>query len=292
MPYNVKVLADSIPEGGGRRLTTFEATYPRFIHAECLTHRVMSRNSASSRAIPIGKMIERVLTDPAMPLFWGKNQRGMQAAEELGEYEKREARDIWLRARDEAVDHVRELDDRGVHKQLSNRLLEPFMFITTIITATEWDNFFHLRRDAAAQPEFKWLADEMFARQEERTPHVLPAGAWHLPLIDDQTRAEVQRLVEDEPDSGRMIHVRVNELLCKIATGRCARVSYLTHDGRRDFHEDIALHNRLSTSGHWSPFEHIAQADSQSQRSGNFLGGWRQYRKQFSHEHYATPKAP
>jgi thymidylate synthase ThyX len=266
MSYAVQIFADSVSPTG-KRITTFELTYPRFVHAELMTHRLFSRNSASSRAIPVEKMLARIETDPAIPIYWGKNQKGMAAETELDDNAKREARDVWLAARDTAVHYARELIKLDLHKQIANRITEPWMFITVLVTTTELDNWFNLRRNPMAQPEIKWVADAMWNTFTGCTPVPLVAGEWHLPLVDQDEREQLSI-----------------ENLKKISTGRCARVSYLTHEGKRDINEDIALHDRLLTSGHWSPFEHVAQALDRDIRTGNFIG-WRQYRKSFETEH-------
>lgn len=242
-------------------LTTMEVTYPRFVHSEFLTHRMFSRNSASSRAIPIAKMLERVETNPVMPVWWGRNQAGMQAQEELREDEKERALIRWLGARDSALQHARELAAIGVHKQIVNRLLEPWMWITVIVSATDWSNFFALRCHPAAQPELRKIADMMFeAYHIGPPPQNLNDGEWHLPFLHDRDQIPA-------------------ESWKAVSVGRCARVSYLTHDGKRDFAADIALHDKLSSQnpGHWSPFEHVAMADSTVGRCRNFRG-FRQYR--------------
>lgn len=264
MTYSCRILADS--QGpNGVRLTTFEITYPRFVHSELMTHRVFSRNAASSRAIPIDKMIQQVEQNPAMPVWWGKNQSGMQAKEELSDTEKTAARHTWLAARDEAVLKARELQRIGAHKQLVNRLIEPWMWITVLVTATDWANFFALRNHEDAQPEIREIARMMEAVYVATTPRQVHQAAWHMPLMDDLEQLQV----EFSEDDIRMI-----------AVGRCARVSYLTHAGVRDPKADLALAQRLQESGHMSPFEHVAQALPLVNRSfyGN-LRGWLQFRK-------------
>ncbi len=270
MPAGVKILLDSIGPAGNR-LTTFECTYQRFIHSEIMTHRVFSRNAASSRAIPIEKMIERVEKDPAMPRHWGKNQAGMQAREELDDLRLDECQSLWLKARDEATRHAWMLASRGLHKQIVNRVLEPFSFITVIITATEYENFFKQRCHPDAQPEIKWVADEMQRLYRESVPYERAAGDWHMPLLcDEDFRNPLPENFKGNAD----------EYLCKVSVARCARVSYLTHDGKRDIAKDLELYERLATADppHWSPMEHVAMALPTAERSGNFAG-WRQLRK-------------
>jgi thymidylate synthase ThyX len=306
MGFDAKVLADSLSPAG-HRLTTLEATFPRFVLAEFNTHRVFSRNSASSRAIPIAKQLRRVLEDPYVPVEFGSNQPGMQAGPAL-DGEKREAAEReWLRARDDAVRRVLGLvtdpdaaqgdllgvlgqveeatrsKDRpdawlNVHKQVANRLLEPFMWHTVIVTATEWENFWNLRCHPDAQPEIRLVAETMRAAAEASEPEELAEDEWHLPLVRP----------EDRDQAGSL------EDLIKISAGRCARVSYLTHAGERDLDADIELHDRLLESGHMSPLEHPARPLSageleESEWCGNFRG-WFPYRKGISGE--ANPLGP
>lgn len=270
MSYSAKVLKDSISDAG-HRLTTFEVTFPRIVLAEFNTHRVFSRNSASSRAIPVSKMLARVMEDPFVPTYWGKNQKGMQAAEELSPGAQALAQGEWLRARDNAVTSVKCLQapDVDLHKQIANRLLEPWLWHTVIVTATEWANFFALRDNKMAQPEIATPARMMRQLYETNTP-TKPYGGWHLPLVFE----------EDEREALRLFGSKDIEMLIKISCGRCARVSYLTHDGKRDLTEDIALYDRLLVSGHMSPLEHAARPRVQLEPAvcGNFTG-WIQYRK-------------
>lgn len=289
MGYDCKILLDSINTVGDR-LTTFQITYPRFVHSELMTHRVFSRNSSSSRAIPIEKMIQQVENDPVIPVYWGKNQRGMQAKEELEGFEKDRAITRWLYARDQAIANAKEMIYQSVHKQIVNRLLEPWMWITVIVSSTEYNNFFNLRCHKDAQPEIAKIAYMMLEKYKKSTSVQLPNGVWHLPLVPDRDQI-LNDLMRSYPS-------RYNsEFACtylkKISVGRCARVSYLTHDGKRDPQADIDLHdNRLlhpsspDDPDHMSPFEHVAMA-SPGERSGNFTG-WHQYRKDFPNENRTT----
>ena len=256
--YEAKILLDSLGPSG-KRLTTWQLTYPRFVHSEFNTHRLFSRNAASSRAIPTKKLIEMIKTDPAKPVWWGKNQSGMQAKEELDPSTRVLATDAWLAARDSAVEHAQKLLDLGVHKQIVNRVLEPWMFITVIMTATELDNWFRLRAHEDAQPEIAKLAHMMQFVMSDSIPEKLETGQWHIPFLsaEDFSLSHAQQLA--------------------VSVARCARVSYLTHDGKRDIDADLKLHDKLMDSGHWSPFEHVAQATEKPSRIGNFFG-WKQYR--------------
>ncbi len=274
MAYSARILLDSLSPAGVR-LTTMEARYPRFVHSELMTHRVFSRNAASSRAIPIKRMIAAVREDPAMPIYWGKNQAGMSARAEISGAARARAESEWQRALENALESAERLSDSDIdlHKQLVNRILEPFAWITVIITATEWANFFTQRCHPDAQPEIKHIADMMLAAYRASVPQVVPIGAWHLPLIFDDERS-----LDDA-------------LLCKLSVARCARVSYLTHEGTRDLEKDLELYERLMSggaNGHWSPTEHVATPLADPAATSGNLRGWEQYRKRFPEEHART----
>lgn len=263
------VIADSISTFG-MRITTLQLKYPRFIHSEFMTHRVFSRNAASSRAIPVAKMIEQVRDDPAMPIYWGLNQPGMQARKDHTEPEK--ARRWWKLAAESAAEKAECLDQLSLHKQIINRVLEPFQWMHTIVTATEWDNFFELRCHPDAQPEFQALACAMRTAMGESVPVERAssvqqtAASWHLPYVSDDERGNLHP-----------------HTLPKISAARCARVSYLKHDGTAPvLSEDMTLFERLVGSKplHASPIEHQAVAGNSICRSRNFLG-WHQYRELF-----------
>lgn len=295
MAFEAKVLADSVSPAG-HRLTTLEATFPRFVLAEFNTHRVFSRNSASSRAIPVAKQLRRVLEEPYVPIEFGSNQPGMQAGPPLAGAAAEAAEAEWLQARDDAVRHVlalmtspevaagRELLEcleeaeaalaeparregwLNVHKQVANRLLEPFMWHTVIVSSTAWENFWNLRCHPDAQPEIRLIATKMRDARATSTPRRLEPGEWHLPLIRPADREEAGA-----------------EELVKISVGRCARVSYLTHAGTRDLGADLGLYERLLESGHMSPMEHAARPMTPEELArgdwcGNFRG-WCSHRK-------------
>lgn len=287
MGYSARILKDSVTRRGFElhRLTTMEVTIPRIVLAEFNTHRMLSRNSASSRAIPVEKRIAAVEADPFIPEAFGKNQKGMQAGENLDEDDAHMAKQEWMLACKDAVYRARQLAARGVHKQLANRVIEPYLWHTIIVSGTEWDNYFGLRRHPDAQPEIQKPTELMWEAYQASTPreHV----EWHLPLVDD---------FDDLVDSWHAGNLpgELWDTLCLISIGRCARVSYLTHDGKRDPLADIELARRLHASGHMSPFEHVARPMTQddiSQRGlsnhrpflGNFCG-WVQYRKLLANE--------
>ena len=266
MTFSAKVLTDSTnPQGN--RITTVELTYPRCIHSEFMTHRMFSRNSASSRAIPIKKMLDNVRNNPFIPIVWGSHKPGMQAGEALDLNTATTCEKVWLEARDVAVEHAEELSKAGLHKQIVNRLVEPWMWITVICTGNEgaYANFFHLRCHAAAEPHMQEIANLLFLAYRDSEPKLLKHGECHTPLLG----------FEGDKDLNP-----VDQL--KVSVGRVARVSYLNHNGERDVQADIKLHDRLETSGHWSPFEHIAMCTSSEhlESSGGNLGhGWTQLRK-------------
>jgi thymidylate synthase ThyX len=293
--FAAKILADSIAPSG-KRLTTFEASYPRCIHSEIMTHRLLSKNAASSRAIPSEKLIQRVIDDPFVPIYWGKNQKGMQAEQELTKGEQNGARDTWLNARNSALTYARNLLAIGLHKQIVNRLIEPWMWITIIVSATEWSNFFGLRCHKDAEPHFQKIAGMMRDLYEASKPRELQQGEWHLPLWGfDGDEEEAKTLMPSAfLDSQTDPSGCTNAIACMVAVGRCARVSYLTHEGKRDLKEDIALHDRLMNAnpGHFSPFEHVARAETEpALRSGNYWG-FTQYRKLFVENEHIGGRMP
>lgn len=312
-----KVIADSVLPGSGSRLTTLQLRYPRWIHAEMRTHRLLrqseegptpslmedenlSRNASSSRAVPVAKLIEDVLRDPAVPIFWGKNQKGMQAGGEHNAIVKVAVQygmdmipmdlpreEAWRRGLDQAVELAKAFDEAGYHKQLVNRLLEPFSHINTVVTATEWGNFFELRDHPDAEPHLRMLAQAIIGAIAGSNPWVLRRSDWHLPYVDPFEWTETEQLIE----------------MIKASVARCARVSYLTSEGKKPtLSEDVTLYDRLVSSRplHASPAEHQAtsleglvyypgvlevlgwQPSLQAlplQLSGNFSPEWVQLRK-------------
>lgn len=339
-----KVIADSSNELGNR-ITTMIVTFPRFILAELNTHRMFSRNSASSRAIPFEKMLKSVQENPFIPIAWQKDHKGMQGTEYYSDEEVRKCGIIeqWLGAKDMAINRAVALNELGVTKQLCNRLLEPFMWHTVLITATEWENFFALRcpkyeincgpddtddstlctarswkdlmsdkgglaldfdttnvlerlllNKGQAEIHMMALAESIWDAMNESTPKQLKAGEWHIPFgnMIPSNLEELNKVTNTGdyyPEQTRI----------KIATAMCARVSYTVvgeEDKTPNYENDIKLHDRLATSGHWSPFEHCAKVmtkDEYNSRlhnsqgnhgwSGNFRG-FIQYRKMFNDE--------
>jgi hypothetical protein len=237
-----KIIADSISPDGVR-LTTMEVVLPRIVLSEFNTHRTKSRSSASSRAIPVEKMIARVVDDPYIPEQWDLNGAGMQGHGVITDpVEIAGCVADWLAARDAAVASAYRLLHRRIHKQTTNRLLEPFMWHTVIVTATEWSNFYNLRCNPLAHPALRNTAEAMRDAQAASTPSPIAYGEWHLPYFDPERDADIS-------PADRV----------KVCVARCARVSYLTHDGIRDPSKDIELADSLLTNGHCAPLEHAAR---------------------------------
>lgn len=243
MGYAAAILADSVSENGDR-LTTFEVTLPRIVLSEFNTHRMLSRNSASSRAVPVSISIRDVEEEPFIPEVFGSHQKGMVEGEPLNEDDQNLARHLWLGARDAALDYASGLERMNVYKGLANRLLEPFKWHTIIATATDWDNFFALRTEKNAQAEIQRPARMMRELYEASEPRMLGEGEWHIPLVSSE------EFIEGGEDYGYWVPVSI---------GRCARVSYnRQHDGG-DPDSDVARHDSLKESYHLSPFEHVAR---------------------------------
>lgn len=277
MTITAKIIADSI-SAHGKRITSFQLRYPKFIHSEFMTHRVFSRNASSSRAIPFERLVEDVERDPVLPSYWGANQPGMQARAEIDPLLHGTTAHMWLLARDAAISQARNLHALGVHKQIVNRLIEPFSHINVIVTATEWSNFFALRCHPDAQPEIRILAEAIRAARDSNIPQALSPDEWHTPYVDKS----------DWTSPGMRW-----ELAVRLSVARCARVSYLTHAGKKpDMARDIALYNQLVSAVplHASPAEHQAKPDVlqatldhghvwfQPHLHGNLVG-WIQHRK-------------
>lgn len=300
MTITATVIEDSVGVDAPR-LTTFQLRYPRFIHAELMTHRVFSRNASSSRAIPVKKLIADIVRDTAMPMYWGSNKPGMQAGEEINDkvcvaegewiadtgvwdstpiYKTRE--EAWMHARDNAIKMAEAFDAAGYHKQIVNRLLEPFSHINTLVTSTDWANWNGLRDHPDAQPEIRVLAKAMIEAKSNSAPalrihEVSKTSAWHLPYMSTEEREKETVLT-----------------LARASAARCARVSYLTHDMKQpNIKDDLKLYSQLMEGviKHASPTEHQAKADlfgrlvndkiplyTQPYYHGNFRG-WIQFRK-------------
>lgn len=253
------ILADSISPHG-HRITTALWTYPRYLHAEVMTHRCFARNAASSRAIPISKFVEAVSTNPATFEQYGAANKGMSAQTLMAEEQIAGFLEDWTNLAHQAC-RFAETWDGYAAKQLVNRALEPWMHMTTIVTATEWSNFFALRAHPAAQPEFQVLAYRFLDQYLKSTPQPVDFDQWHVPLV-----------TEEERQCYNWGQLQV------ISTARCARVSYTRHGTDTDYEKDLALHDSLKASAHMSPFEHQATPWEDLPNPSPFRG-WLQYRK-------------
>lgn len=306
-----KVIADSCFNGS--RLVSVEVEFPRPYLAEFNTHRVFTRNSASSRAIPVWKRLIAVFKRPYVPNSFGVNKSGMQAGVELDLTDQQRVVENWLIGRDVAAlqayylvggkdqilkdsknkpeaieicdflddfislkypdvfDHL-SLLDQGLHKQHANRPLELYSFHTVIVTSTYWRNFFGLRPSKHAQPEAQDFGIAIARAIMKSQPRTLSSEESHLPYIFPQDYAEVA-----DPFK-----------LSMISCARCARASYLTHDGKRCHEADIDLANSLRANGHMSPFEHVASPYTCwplfNHFHGNFSSNWIQFRKTLENE--------
>ena len=251
---SAKVIADSVcPQGV--RMTTMEIEYPRFILAELNTHRMLSKNSASSRAIPVKAMHEFIKANPATPVSWGKNQPGMKANEDVGSAVATEAEQIWNRAKDDALHWADALAHKlAIHKQIANRITEPWMTMKTVISGTEWNNFFHLRNHADAQPEIKALAEAMTVAYTTHLPVPLKPGQWHLPYI---TIAEYVPTGELQYLNNNFDPISLEEAKI-VSASCCAQVSYRKNDDSFDKAKKIYDQLILSEPVHASPIEHQA----------------------------------
>lgn len=256
---SAKIIADSISKTGVR-ITTMELEYPRFIHAEFMTHRMFSRNAASSRAIPVDKQRARLMDDPAMPIRWGANQSGMQAKmEDIDDTDA--ARSLWLTARWAAVEASDKLSDLGLHKQWCNRLTEPFSHIKVVVTSTEWDNFYALRLHPDAQPEIMELARVMKEAHDASIPVTLQDGDWHVPYYKNgQWRnsgyVQIGQFSMEDLDDKRG-GMTLGDALA-ISASCCAQVSYRTLDDSLEKAKKIFDRLIVSEPMHASPFEHQA----------------------------------
>lgn len=270
----VKMIADSISPSGVR-LTTMQLKYHRYIHSELMTHRVFSRNASSSRAIPVETMLKQVREKPMMPIHWGSNRPGMQAGDELVNDKLRMAKNDWLDAAINACESVENLQVAGLHKQVANRLLEPFLAIHVVVTATEWSNWFKLRDHKDAQPEIQELARCMSECMAYNTPENLGFKDWHLPYVSDR---EIKRWFSEFKSMNRAMSVALRS-----SVARCARVSYLNHDKSNCTLEgDFSLYNMLSVRpyddgkghvlGEGDPV-HMSPLEHQASPMGIILGG-------------------
>lgn len=268
----VAVVEHSINQRTNKEILTYQLRYPRFIHSEFMTHRVFSRNASSSRAVPVKKQIAAVLEQPAFFVWVGVNEPGMQATQEISPELLETFKSEWIELSKIVASYCeRWAVDYKIHKQTANRALEPFTYISVVVTSTEWENFFGLRDHKDAQPEIRELATLMKQAKAASKPRMISEGTlgdsrlWHLPYVTMEERKSLGIL----------------ELLYH-SVARCCRVSYLNHDKTTTTIEvDTKLHDDLVTAQpmHASPLEHQAFCTGMiSAPSGNLRGGWGQYR--------------
>lgn len=281
-------------------MTTMEIEYPRFILAELNTHRMLSKNSASSRAIPVAAMHEHIRQNTAQPVYWGKNQPGMKAKEELQGSDKTFAQYLWAKARDAAIDYSKQIADLGSHKQITNRITEPWMLMKTVISGTEWANFWWLRDHPDAQPEIAELAHTMRQAYDASEPTALQPGEWHLPYIGTYRNALGEIYYTD--GNGNLLSLEQARI---VSASCCAQVSYRKNDDSYEKAEKIYRQLIESEPAHASPVEHqatpmdtktmcrfepetwergVTHVSANSDLWSGNLRGWIQHRKLIPHE--------
>lgn len=257
----VHILKDSISEQG-HRMTTYELEYPRFLHCELLTHRDLSRNCSSSRAIPINTMLRFTEENMAVPVYWGKKKKGMQATEEV---DAEVSLKLWLEAYQSAVESLKKMDGADLHKQIANRIIEPWQMMKVVVTATSWENFWNLRFHKDTLPEFVYLVQKMFVAMQGSEPQLLRAGEWHLPYVgicvrpnqEDTYYFDYEEDKSGTETDGYLYEIPLTlEEAKKVSSGRCAAVSYRTVSV--DTVRAKAISGDMSESAvvHASPFEH------------------------------------
>lgn len=264
-----KVILMSRNANTGTLLTTMECTYPRFIHAEIMTHRALSKNSASSRAIPIQKMIDAVRANPALPSRFGKANKGMQSFEEMEKWQRHNFVEDWISTSERAISFAKEWKDVAA-KQIVNRVLEPFAYTTTVITGTDWENFFALRCHQDADPTLQELAWKMLHQYAGNEEQCGDEHKVHAPYTSNE---------DFHKSNGLLDFID----LFKISAARIARVSYTKQDQQKSHEDDLVLAEKLIQSGHMSPFEHQAIPMMKPGLSGNFQD-WIQFRKSLKGE--------
>jgi thymidylate synthase ThyX len=278
---SAQIVADSKNQFDNR-LTTFVLTFPRYILAELNTHRMLSKNSASSRAIPFKKMVKSVRTNPFIPIAWMKDHSGMQGNEYFSGWKISLIKFFWILASKFAIVSALILNKLGLTKQLVNRILEPFMWHTVILSGTEFENFFSLRCSEFADIHIQKLAYEMLEAYNASDPVLLKDGEWHTPFGDKIDEQALRTLIEKDHGvfdpilSYQEAHggiskgnqALIDKYKIKIAIARCARVSYTVvgEEGKPDnYDNDVKLFDKLEKSGHYSPFEHAGRAMTESE---------------------------
>lgn len=191
---SAKVVAHSKAKQTGKEIITFELEFPRIVLAEFNTHNALSKNSSSSRAIPVLTMLEQVRKSPSMPIRFGAANKGMQDAGEHNDLvivsnELAESwggmypDDAWYYAANQAADLAQAFHEAGYAKQICNRLIEPFQRMKVVMTATELANFLWLRDHQAADPTIEALAKEIKRAYINSEAVELDVGDWHVPYF-------------------------------------------------------------------------------------------------------------
>ena len=247
-----KVICDSISEQGVR-LTTFEIEYPRIVMSEFNTMRAISKNSSSSRAIPVSKMLEHTNNINLKPIYFGSKKSGMQAGDELDGNDLINAKLFWEAALFDAITWATELDELGVAKEVCNRLVEPFQLVKVVCTATDWDNFFNLRLHPDADPNICMLAYKMYQAMQESKPIELKAGEWHLPFVNVGWNGKGEMCYAD--DDFNFVEL---EQAIKLSAASCASVSYRTEGMTLEKADKIFDMLIKAEVVHSSPLEHCA----------------------------------
>lgn len=306
----VQPILVSKPSNGARPIISLHAHYPRIIHGEVMTHRVFGRNARSSRAVPVKTMLNEVRTKPFVPWHWGANQKGMQAGSDCDEFIELKfgaafrgfglltREEGWLRGRDQASEIAEAYMNAGYHKQIPNRLLEPFSWIDTLITTTSLANFFHLRDHKDAEPHFQDLARLVVQARDwikkEGAFQTLDTGWWHLPFVTERDWDVADDWLHSRDTCSS--HKTVVDLLKMISAARAARISYAPFDGDASYQRELERFNHLVSSDriHASPLEHQASPDdfideyegwANAHLAGNLGPGWIQFRKTIEGEY-------
>lgn len=235
----------------GVPVRTFILEYPRYIHSQVMTHRIFSRNATSSRAIKLEKMLKGLDKNFVIPKYWGAKQRGMQAYSQIAPHTQSEAIHVWYEAYKNARRSALALDQLGVHQQVVNRLLEPFMIIRVMLTGDDFDNFLKLRTAHDSQPEIQELALKM---QDciKRAPKAKVSDV-HLPYPDytvAQNIAAAAFISYNNPPSNDVV--------------KCERM----------------LH-KLMADGHESPSEHVVYEGVKNTKYCNLMAGRMQFRQDY-----------
>lgn len=279
---SVKVIKDSI-NGNLNRLTTLELVYPRFIHAEMLRHRLFSRNVESSRAKPIDKNIEECMHNPVIPKHWTMNQAGMVGKECTDPDITQGMEFSYKMLAYGSAQVARKLADVGLHKQVVNRILEPYIRTKELVTASEWENFLKLRTAPDAEPHIQDLAHAIKEALDNSVPSLVLQGEWHLPYIEEKDEDLISEYL-NEKNLNENYRIGIKQ---RVSAARCARISYKAYDGTTSIKKDLALFDKLYDGKHMSPLEHVATplVDDEP-RTCNFIG-WTQLRKKMPFDYYA-----